>query len=129
MIPAAILTVPDIPRTPNGKTDTRQLPDPFTHTPSSDTPPQDRDNATNAVAGIWARVLQMDAHHIDKHTDFRELGGNSILMLSMIDEVSRTVAADAHAEFMAELGQILREPTLGQVSDIARQARIKHSAK
>jgi hypothetical protein len=47
----------------------------------------------------------------------------------MIDEVSRTVAADAHAEFMAELGQIIRKPTLGQVCDLARQARTQHSAQ
>jgi acyl-coenzyme A synthetase/AMP-(fatty) acid ligase len=44
MTPAAILTVPAIPRTPNGKTDPRQLPDPFTtSTPAADpgpAPPQ-----------------------------------------------------------------------------------------
>ena len=123
MIPAAIIAVPQIPRNPNGKTDIRQLPDPFSPSVGvCDAPAPDRDDVTNAVAGIWARALRLDARLIDERTDFRQLGGNSILMLSMINEVSRAVAGDAHAEFMAELGQILREPTLGRVSDIARQA-------
>jgi hypothetical protein len=126
MIPVAIIAVPEIPRTPNGKTDTRQLPDPFTGTSGDDAPRPDRDDVTHAVAGIWARTLQVDAHLIDERTDFRELGGNSILMLSMIDEVSRTVTGDTRAQFMAELAQIIREPTLRTISHIARQTRIKH---
>jgi hypothetical protein len=47
----------------------------------------------------------------------------------MIDEVSQTVAGDAHTEFMAELSHLLREPTLSRISDTARQTRIKQSAR
>jgi amino acid adenylation domain-containing protein len=131
MTPAAILTVPDIPRTPNGKTDTRQLPDPFTRTPGSDAPAPDRDpdDITTAIAAIWAQTLHIDPHRIDEHADFRELGGNSLLLLTMIDQVSRTVAADAHAEFMAELRVIIRKPTLAQIRDLASQAHLKHAAR
>ena len=125
MIPAAILAVPEIPRTANGKTDVHQLPDPFSGTPGGDTHVADRDEITNAVAGIWARALQIDAHLIDERTDFRELGGNSILMLSMIEEVNRSVAGGGHEEFFGQLAQIIREPTLRTVSDAARQTRIK----
>jgi acyl-coenzyme A synthetase/AMP-(fatty) acid ligase len=94
MIPAAIIAVPAIPRTANGKTDPSQLPDPFAEVPVSGTPAPDRDDVTSAVAGIWARTLRLDPHLIEDHTDFRELGGNSILMLSMIDEVNRSVMGD-----------------------------------
>jgi amino acid adenylation domain-containing protein len=129
MIPAAIIAVPEIPRTPNGKTDARQLPDPFSSAPSTDAPVSHRDHITSTVAGIWARTLQVDPHLIYDQTDFRELGGTSMLMLTMIDEVSRTVAGDAQAEFMAELDQLIREPTLGRLSEIARQTRISHLAR
>jgi amino acid adenylation domain-containing protein len=122
MLPAAITAVPGIPRTANGKTDAARLPDPFTSTVPGDGPAAGRDRVTDAIAGIWARALRVDAHLIDDQTDFRALGGDSILMLSMIDEVSRTVAGAAQAEFMAEFRQILREPTLARVSDIARSA-------
>jgi hypothetical protein len=47
----------------------------------------------------------------------------------MIDQVSRTVAADAHAEFMAELRVIIRKPTLAQIRDLASQAHLKHAAR
>ena len=125
MVPATIISVPEIPRNANGKTDASQLPDPFSPAacgPEPGEPASGRDEIADAVARIWARMLQLDARLIDEQTDFRELGGNSILMLSMIDEVSRTVAGDMRAEFMTELGQIIREPTLGRVSDIARRA-------
>jgi amino acid adenylation domain-containing protein len=125
MVPTAIVSVPAIPRNPNGKTDISKLPDPFspvTGVPAAEAPATGRDEVADAVAEIWARTLQLEPQLIDEQTDFRVLGGNSILLLLMIDEVSRTVAADARAEFMAELGQIIREPTLGRVSSIARQA-------
>jgi hypothetical protein len=63
----------------------------------------------------------LDAGRIDEHTDFRDVGGNSILLLAMIDAVSRAITGDAHGEFMAELSQIIREPTLTGISDIARK--------
>jgi amino acid adenylation domain-containing protein len=123
MIPAAIIAVPEIPRTANGKTDVRQLPDPFSGTSGGDVPVPDRDEVTAAVARIWAHILQADAHLIDEQTDFRQLGGNSLLLLAMINEVSRSVVGRRHAEFMAQLALIIREPTLGRVSEVARQTR------
>lgn len=122
MIPAVITAVAEIPRNANGKTDVRQLPDPFAGTHASAAAPH-RDDVTNAVARIWAQTLQIDAHLIDEQTDFRQLGGNSILLLTMIDEVSRSVAESGQEEFMGELGRIIREPTLGQISNLAKLAR------
>ena len=122
MIPAAITVVAEIPRNANGKTDVRQLPDPFAGTYPSIAAP-DRDDVTNAVARIWAQTLQIDAHLIDEQTDFRHLGGNSILLLTMINEVSSSVAGDGQEDFMRELGRIIRQPTLAQVSGLAKEAR------
>jgi hypothetical protein len=41
----------------------------------------------------------------------------------MIDEVSRTVVEHGQEDFMAELSQLIRQPTLSRVSDLARQTR------
>ena len=133
MVPAAIVTVPEIPRTANGKTDPSRLPDPFGETASGEasaggrpgTPAGGRDAITSAVADIWARALQLDPHLIDEQTDFRELGGSSMLMLSMIDEVNRSVVEGGPEEFLSQLAQIIRKPTLRTVSIVARQTRIR----
>ena len=129
MIPAAILAVPDIPRTPNGKTDVSQLPDPFGGTAAATAPVAGRDEITTAVAGIWARVLQVDPNLIDDQTDFRELGGNSILMLSMIHEVNKSVVNGGREEYLAQLAQIIRKPTLRTVSNIASQTRTRQQSE
>jgi len=124
MIPAVILAVPDIPVTSNGKTDPRQLPDPFTarqSSPPAPCPGGGADDITAAVTAIWAGILQADPAELAEHNDFHQLGGNSILLLTMIEEVIGAVPA-ARDHVMANLAQIIREPTLGQVCDVARQA-------
>jgi amino acid adenylation domain-containing protein len=135
MIPAAILVVPDIPRNANGKTDVRQLPDPFTAFTagagsggSNGTGPVDADEVTAAVAGIWARTLRVDPALINEDANFHTLGGNSLLLLSMVNEVSRSVAEISAEEFLAQLGEIIRQPTLRRVSDLAKQARTAGSS-
>ena len=130
MIPAAILPVPDIPRNANGKTDARQLPDPFTTTTPEprDTPAGHDDDVTAAVAAIWARTLNASTSLITEHADFHQLGGNSIMLLTMVNEVSQTIVQHRQDEFMNQLRHIIREPTLRRTSDLARQARDKHLA-
>ena len=125
MIPAAILPVPDIPRNANGKTDARQLPDPFTTTTPEprDTPAGHDDDVTAAVAAIWARTLNASTSLITEHADFHQLGGNSIMLLTMVNEVSQTIVQHRQDEFMNQLRHIIREPTLRRTSDLARQAR------
>jgi hypothetical protein len=44
----------------------------------------------------------------------------------MINQVSATVAAGAENELLAELGTILRQPTLGRISDLTRQATTRN---
>ncbi len=80
---------------------------------------------TAAVTAIWARTLQVDRHLIDEQADFYQLGGNSLLLLSMIDEVLTSVVSQGEAEFKDELARIIREPTLAQISVLAREIRGK----
>ena len=135
MVPATITPVTEIALSTNGKVDARRLPDPFT-TPPSDCAHTDDDHVhagqgdqsglddvTAAVAAIWARTLQVDTRLINEQSDFHQLGGNSLLLLTMIDEVFSSVAEQGKAEFRDELVRIIREPTLSQVSVLAREIR------
>jgi hypothetical protein len=126
LVPAAIRIVPGFDRTLNGKIDLRALPDPFEAGQATQTARGEAqaDEDHTAIAEIWARHLQIDADRLDGSADFHELGGNSVLLLAMLAEVSaRVVGAAGEPALMAELGRIVLRPTLGLVRDIAVRAR------
>ncbi|GAA3245947.1 amino acid adenylation domain-containing protein [Dactylosporangium siamense] len=123
MVPATVTVVAELPRTVNGKIDVRALPDPFA---GADEPAADhsgRDEVTRAVAAIWSGTLGVDPDRLADDTDFHQLGGDSLLMLSMVGAVCRdVVGAAAEPLFMARLGEIVREPTIARVAAVARDA-------
>ena len=127
MVPATLTAVAEIPLTPNDKTDVRRLPDPFVgslvEAPDGGTVAADPDDVIAAVASVWARTLRIDINRIDEQADFHQLGGNSVLLLSMIDEVRSSIAEQGQTEFMDKLARIIREPTLAQVSGLVREIR------
>jgi amino acid adenylation domain-containing protein len=127
MVPAVVVPVPEIPLNPNGKVDAKRLPDPFT-APEPPAAPGgrpggagDRDDVTAAVAAVWARTLQVSDGLLDEQADFHQLGGNSLLLLAMIDEVLGPVAARGQAAYRDGLARIIKEPTLAQVSALVRE--------
>ncbi|MDG6106871.1 non-ribosomal peptide synthetase [Dactylosporangium aurantiacum] len=123
MVPATVTVVAELPRTVNGKIDVRALPDPFAGAGEPAAEPAARDEVTRAVAAVWAGTLGVEPDRIADDTDFHQLGGDSLLMLSMVAAVCRdVVGADAEPLFMARLGEIVREPTIARVAAVARAA-------
>jgi amino acid adenylation domain-containing protein len=125
MVPSTITVVPEIPLTVNGKIDTGRLPDPFAAT-GSGTPPSavPSDAVGEAVVAVWAETLGVDAAGLGQDSDFYQLGGNSLLMLSMIAGVCRSVVGpELEPRFLEHLGDIVGEPTVARVADIARAVR------
>ncbi|WP_052745675.1 non-ribosomal peptide synthetase [Allosalinactinospora lopnorensis] len=127
MVPTAIVCVPELPRTVNGKVDVHALPDPFA---GQDDPvgepaePAVRDDVEEAVAKIWAEILRTDAARIGPDADFHRLGGDSVLFLAMLASVATTVVGSEGQEaFMVGLREMIRTPTLGRVCRTARRAR------
>ncbi|KIF76826.1 hypothetical protein QR77_29130 [Streptomyces sp. 150FB] len=134
LVPAVTTVVPDLPYNANGKVDTGALAEATEaeHTEAESTeaeaagpdPGHEPDDVERSVAKIWADTLGIEAARLDPRTDFHQLGGNSLLLLSMLAEVCRTVVGEERERaFMAELGRIVREPTLDTVSTIARKVR------
>lgn len=74
------------------------------------------------VLGPHCRILNQWGPGGDDHREHL-LGGNSLLLLSMIDEVRRSVMEQGQKEFMDELARIIRDPTLSQVSGLVREIR------
>jgi amino acid adenylation domain-containing protein len=78
MVPSAIVHIPLIPLTPNGKLDTKALPEPETVSTSA----APRNDAERMVAKAFQEVLGLA--EVGRDDDFFELGGHSLLATRMV---------------------------------------------
>jgi hypothetical protein len=88
MVPQAVLVLPALPMTPNGKIDRKLLPDPRlssdTRTPTGAPPPAAGvpDNPLEkTIAGIWQEVLGLAS--VGTTENFFDLGGHSLLVVQV----------------------------------------------
>ena len=83
MVPARVVFLDALPRTPNGKLDTRALPAPdLTPSTIDATYTAPRTPAERQLAEIWQSVL--DRAEIGIHDNFFEIGGDSILSIHIV---------------------------------------------
>ena len=82
MVPNYFITLDAFPLLPNGKINRKQLAEPkkFTVERQSYTPPQT--SLEKAIADVWMDLLAVDK--IDRHDNFFDLGGHSLLSLKAI---------------------------------------------
>ncbi len=132
MVPAALVVLDVLPRTPGGKTDRRALPDPEwgrgaagAHRPPG-TPVEE------VVAGIWEEVLGVEGVGADD--DFFALGGHSLLAMRLSAQLRELLRVEVS---VAELfgaptvaGQAERAGEIGRGAgvDVERVAGIPPAA-
>jgi len=92
MLPHAIVVLDALPRTPSGKIDRLELPDPDTvgHDDGEYIAPSTP--MEEAVASIWAQVLGMP--RVGVEDDFFSLGGHSLLATQVVAQVRSDFAVD-----------------------------------
>jgi amino acid adenylation domain-containing protein len=86
LVPASIVLLDSLPRTPNGKIDRRSLPDPDTiasRVTRVYQPP--RGHTERLLASIWAEVLNIQ--RVGVVDNFFELGGHSLLATQLISRI------------------------------------------
>ncbi|HEX2224420.1 MAG TPA: MupA/Atu3671 family FMN-dependent luciferase-like monooxygenase, partial [Thermoanaerobaculia bacterium] len=93
MIPAVFVTLPELPRTPNGKVDRRALPAPAADRPELETEyvaPQSR--TEELIAAVWQQALGRE--RIGIHDNFFEVGGTSLLLVEVQTRLKQALGRD-----------------------------------
>ncbi|ELS02825.1 amino acid adenylation enzyme/thioester reductase family protein [Xenococcus sp. PCC 7305] len=117
MIPSALVPIEAIPLTPSGKIDRfalakinldRQI--------SEQTYVAPRNSIEQKLAEIWSKVLWLE-HEVGIHDNFFDLGGHSLLSVSLIAEIEQAfnrkvpIAALFQLGTIAELAELLEQET------------------
>jgi amino acid adenylation domain-containing protein len=117
MMPSAIVTVAEMPRTPSGKIDKLQLPDPDLAGAPSAEYLAPRTPLEEAVAAIWAQVLGLA--QVGVEDDFFALGGHSLLATQVVAQVRSDFAVDLplHSLFTCPTIATLAEEIVRMMGD------------
>ncbi|MFD3827385.1 FkbM family methyltransferase, partial [Streptomyces sp. NPDC058625] len=94
MVPAAHVLLDELPLTQNGKLDHRALPAPESLRRSAEQPVAPRTESERTVAAVWADLLRTDADVLGAHSNFFQLGGNSLLVTRLVNRLAQTTGAE-----------------------------------
>ena len=87
MVPSGFVIVDQIPLSPNGKVDKNALPAPNkSHMLEGYIAPETQEE--KILVEIWSKLLKLDIENISANDDFFYIGGNSLLIISLIRELS-----------------------------------------
>ncbi|HEY6794445.1 MAG TPA: non-ribosomal peptide synthetase [Kineosporiaceae bacterium] len=79
MVPSAVLVLPALPLSPNGKIDRRALPPPFAE--QAGHPAAPRTGLQEKVSAAWAATLHLERVGVDDN--FFDIGGTSLLLMRL----------------------------------------------
>ncbi|MEU2774264.1 amino acid adenylation domain-containing protein [Streptomyces sp. NPDC007162] len=90
MVPSAIVALPELPLTPQGKLDRKALPAPSAHTATQGREP--RNPVEDVLCGLFADVLGLDRVTIDD--DFFDIGGHSLLATRLVSRARTALGVE-----------------------------------
>ena len=114
MVPSAIVTLPALPRTSNGKVDRTALPAPsLAATKPADSFVAPATELEQKVAAIWAGVLGLE--RVGTMDNFFDLGGHSLLGLRLVNQLREALGEHV------PLAVVFEAPTPGDMSALLKK--------
>ncbi|HSN96685.1 MAG TPA: condensation domain-containing protein, partial [Candidatus Nanopelagicales bacterium] len=107
MVPSAIVVLPSLPVTLNGKVDLRALPPPEASREPPASAAEPRNDDERKLAEIWCSVLGLP--RVGIHDNFFEVGGDSILSILII-------ARAEEAGLALRQGQLFEQQTIAELA-------------
>jgi amino acid adenylation domain-containing protein len=115
MIPSAILMLPQLPLTSNGKVDRRNLPNPKQATAGVRNSAAPRNATETVIERIWAEVLRVD--RVGVEDNFFAIGGHSLLATQVMSRICRAL------NVMVPLRRLFESPTIAALAEIVGQTQ------
>jgi pristinamycin I synthase-3/4 len=101
LVPATVVVLDELPRTPNGKVDTAALPVPVLTEPARRVPRSPREEL---LCGLFAEVLGLP--EVGPDDDFFVLGGHSLLVTRLANRVRTTLGAELPIRMVFETSTV-----------------------
>lgn len=92
MIPSYYIPLTTMPLTYNGKLDKKALPEPQLKVVEAAA--RAKNQVQKDLVHIWSDILQANTENIGIHTNFFEIGGNSLKLVKMTEQVNRHFGAN-----------------------------------
>ncbi|GAB3482937.1 non-ribosomal peptide synthetase [Amycolatopsis cihanbeyliensis] len=111
MVPEAFVALPELPLTINGKLDSSALPAPDsgTRTDTAATFVRPRNQTEEALAAIWAHVLDVDT--VGRNESFFDVGGHSLKAAQLAVRISETF------DIQLPLRTVFERPTIAKLAE------------
>ncbi|WP_410600708.1 amino acid adenylation domain-containing protein [Amycolatopsis sp. lyj-90] len=111
MVPAAFVSLPELPLTLNGKLDAKALPEPDDGSRSDTATPfaPPRNPTEETLAAIWAQVLDREA--VGRDESFFDVGGHSLKAAQLAVKIGETLQIDL------PLRTLFERPTIAKLAE------------